>query len=489
MTWIRAIARITVGGERGTGFLVSTDGLVLTAFHVVADLDQSKAPDQPAWRAGPISIRFGNPNNGDVWVPDNGTAERVEGGYSIDDDWALLRVGIPAGVQVRPLMLAQFTEPRAERTFTTFGFPVPEQDIGGEYSGTVGVWQDRLVQLTSPEIVAADKGGTRLGGISGAPCMVGGRVVGMVLKSLANVAGQAQKAVLFIRPIALAVRGREAAVDWDDGKPVVFQDLVVSNLPDSPVRLELAATALGLPGVREAPPIARRLLRNKLAVARDALRACGCEPRAAGPIIERVAAMTLAEPAVERIRRPASTSDQDQTRRIPLVLTERERIQRWFVYRAFHPIGIGKLVILERGSPIHAETVPETATEPALETAVNSLVKDIQKQLARRNEAELVADMLSSALPADEDSQRELQFWVILVGENRPDVIGELRKRLPNARVILGLAAVPEWPAQYRDLVEQVSPVPTPDEQKRLIRSWQSAASDLGVPLEVKEES
>src|SRR5688500_4679417 len=95
MTWKRAVARITVGGEagsRGTGALVSDTGLVLTAFHVVADHAKSLKTRKAEYFAGPILVVFGDPKDKNTWTSGDGSAERTSY-FSIDDDWILLQLG------------------------------------------------------------------------------------------------------------------------------------------------------------------------------------------------------------------------------------------------------------------------------------------------------------------------------------------------------------------------------------------------------------
>jgi hypothetical protein len=114
MQWIRAVGRIALGDDsHGTCFLISADGLVLTAFHVVAYRDQSLAKLAPVWRPGPIKIVLGDPNNAaTLW--DAGAATVYLDRYSIDDDWAMLEIARPPA-EIVPLALADYELPRADR--------------------------------------------------------------------------------------------------------------------------------------------------------------------------------------------------------------------------------------------------------------------------------------------------------------------------------------------------------------------------------------
>jgi len=153
MDWIRAVARITLGdGSHGTGFLISSDGLVLTAFHVVAYRDKSLEKLAPVWRPGPYEVTFGDPNTpATQWT--TGPAKLYLDRYGIDDDWAMLEIAKPPG-DVVPLQLADYELPRADNRFSTFGFPTVKAAIGGVYHGTVLNWQAQLAELDAANLEA-----------------------------------------------------------------------------------------------------------------------------------------------------------------------------------------------------------------------------------------------------------------------------------------------------------------------------------------------
>src|SRR4051812_2055209 len=104
----RAIARIVVGQSRGTGFLVSRDGLVLTALHVVADLEGSRRNERLRPYVGPITLQFGDPLTGATWTP-AGPATLVPELYSLQGDWAVLQIAGPVPGDVVPLRLAELS--------------------------------------------------------------------------------------------------------------------------------------------------------------------------------------------------------------------------------------------------------------------------------------------------------------------------------------------------------------------------------------------
>src|SRR5829696_4897910 len=137
--WTRAIARISVGGFRGTGFLVSDDGLILTALHVIGKMKET----QLLQHADTIEVRFGDGKK----ATSSPREARLEGkNYSPTDDWALLRLAPPGAndqpFELTPLPLARLTGQREGRGFRTFGFPKLEAEDGGEYTGSFGVWSE-----------------------------------------------------------------------------------------------------------------------------------------------------------------------------------------------------------------------------------------------------------------------------------------------------------------------------------------------------------
>src|SRR6185503_17411638 len=473
MEWIRAVGRITVAdGSHGTGFLISPDGLVLTAFHVVGDRGKSLGKPAPVWRPGPYDIVFGDPNNpATLWKA--GAARVYLDRFSIDDDWAILEVGKPPAGLV-PLQLADYELPRADNAFATYGFPTVKAQIGGVYHGTVLNWQAQLAELDAANLEADAKGGEDAGGISGAPCVVDNRAVAIVIRSLANPRGQAVARSLYAVPLARAADSLKGLVPWDDGKPVVFQKVVERKLPGDPLKLEAAAGVLGMPGVREKAPVARRMLATRLETARDALVECDLEARAAGPILERVAAMRLNADAVAKVRTPL-VRDGVPVAALAIVSGSESRIHKWYVQRAYadrrQPDSGDTIVVLRR---------PAVAAELASGTPLEAILAGARKALLRRKLApELIDDLLSPTRVDDIDG-----IWLVLIGENRPDVLSEARDKLPNVQIVLGLGQAMPFPAPYEDLAAPVYPVLSDDEQRKLVRAWQNAAGQLGVPIE-----
>jgi hypothetical protein len=191
-----AIARIdfrTADGSlsRGTGFLV-TDRLVLTARHVVADGNELVK--------GPLTLQF---------PARSVKASVVEACTDVESDWALLEC--EEALDTPPLKLANLEEDGVQ--WTTFGFPKEMGPLGLAHGGTVrnvaasvsATQAYPSIQLFSDE--AAAGAGAQVRGLSGAPCIVNDRVVGILRQALHGADGESVAGALFATPIS-AVRAR-----------------------------------------------------------------------------------------------------------------------------------------------------------------------------------------------------------------------------------------------------------------------------------------
>ncbi len=162
---VASIVRICddVGTPRGTGFLASAEGLIVTCAHVVEAA--GKAP------GGRVVVRFARadePCQAEILAK----AWRPAGG----DDVAVLRLdGVPPS-EAKPLMLGD-SEGSQAHPFRTFGYPPVGKVEGlwahGQISGIVKAADRRLLQLNSSEVTP---------GMSGAPVLdeETRRVVGMI---------------------------------------------------------------------------------------------------------------------------------------------------------------------------------------------------------------------------------------------------------------------------------------------------------------------
>lgn len=199
--WIRnAIARIDVlqNGQsisRGTGTLIGP-GRVLTALHVVAN----RQTDPPEPYPGEIVLTF-----------PGGTTSAVSSGLQDRKaDWALLDCATPPAT--RPVQLDSAGD--EDVSWETFGFPDANPRDGMVHTGTIEAIHAELEgvpvhQLYSKQAAAGD--GAPVKGLSGAPVLVGDRLVGVLrfalMRDSKTVAG-----TLYACPAASISSRRTAAV-------------------------------------------------------------------------------------------------------------------------------------------------------------------------------------------------------------------------------------------------------------------------------------
>ncbi|MEM1180096.1 MAG: trypsin-like peptidase domain-containing protein [Acidobacteriota bacterium] len=205
----RAVVKIHVWDGRhvlgrGTGFLVAGD-LVATALHVVADRQTGR------W-LGEVRVEFlaekslGLETQWTVGV-------RVEDGWSSTQDWALLK--LKDRPDARPLVLGSSDLVRNGMDFVSRGFPDANSIDGLSYQGQV-----RDIHGTYEEVAHAfhlysgETRGLPVQGLSGSPCLVAGKVIGVVRSALLE--GGLGIGTIYASPSDLLVSG---ALDEARGNP------------------------------------------------------------------------------------------------------------------------------------------------------------------------------------------------------------------------------------------------------------------------------
>ncbi|MFO0601608.1 MAG: serine protease [Polyangiales bacterium] len=454
-----AIAQIKVGSSRGTGFLVSDDGLVLTALHVIADRDECKRKGALVPYRGQITLRFGDPKSDAVWAP-SGPATIEPGRYSVEDDWVLLRV--PTPVQAAPLTLARLASSSTKPTFTTFGFPGNEAEIGGDYDGTVGSGAKKM-ELTSPQILA----GAPMGGLSGAPCVVEGRVVGVIVQALLDEQGGARKPTIYAIPIEYAARGGRLAWDCDDVLP--FEPEVRTLLPRDEAALAAAARSLGLPIAQAGVGgVARRILRARVVPdARDALGCCAVKPADAAQALGYVAAMQLPEEAVARLA--------DATERLApaLLRAVEDRVAFWYERRARWAKG-GAHVWVNDTVVVPSLAGHEEAGGDDPDAAASAVLAAIEAAARKKWPTDRLFKRFRASARAP-----GTEFCVLLHDELRFDVLERVRARLPNAHLLVVTADDVALRDEDLPRVTPVVPALSPQEEDDLLTALELAQSAL----------
>ncbi|WP_332307126.1 trypsin-like peptidase domain-containing protein [Stigmatella aurantiaca] len=164
---------------RGTGFIVRVESGaidILTALHVVADLAASRASRTPVWHEVSAQVQLGS---GEIITVPLGTQGSRS---SIDQDWALLRFEGALPSPVVPLRLAGLESRPHARKWQTFGYSDAAPDAGEPHSGDIEDERGNVIYLFDKQ--GASGTGGFLSGCSGAPCIVEGHVVGIIVEAL-----------------------------------------------------------------------------------------------------------------------------------------------------------------------------------------------------------------------------------------------------------------------------------------------------------------
>ena len=148
---------------------------MLTALHLVAELEQSIVRGTPVWRDGPHHVYLGFDGE---HCHHESTAQAVPSCWSVALDWVLLELDEPA-VNIPPIQLTAAAQLKSE--WSAFGFPDVHRtglmvtghiaDPQGRYKYATGAEPADAMQLHCVEAAASTIPG--LGGLSGAPCIAG----------------------------------------------------------------------------------------------------------------------------------------------------------------------------------------------------------------------------------------------------------------------------------------------------------------------------
>ncbi|GEM_PF-6496467 len=475
MWWTRAIARVVANdGSHGTGFLISKSGLLLTAFHVVGNLAASRRDKTPVYLgAGPGPLTF------QVTIDGVESRASVHGTcVDFDADWIVLQCDVTKVAGIEPIPLAKF-DPDGDTRFTTYGYPISRDEVnGGTFYGEVLRWDREPSEVDCKNLLAdPKKGGEDVGGISGAPLIVDGRAVGIIIQAFADLtSGGVVTTNLYVRPID-GVAAKLGQVSWDDGAPVEFQEVVAAKLPDDAERLREASAVLGMKGVASRKAIARGLLRSSLSTAGRVLLPLGIAERDALTILELIAAMRLHEDAVATVRKPLPVFGPLEIQPPPSGF----RIYKWHVQRAYQPIPAAidgrRIVVL---------TLASSAAEAA-GSAVKVVIDRVRSFLVgKRKLGKLVVDNALSETPTNVSAEHKV--WLVLRGGWSPVLIADLRKR-PN--LVLVLAAAGDTDRDTLDNlpdVTAVSPFLTGPEQMDLLVGFETASGDLSIEEQPEAE-
>ncbi|MGA7312879.1 MAG: trypsin-like peptidase domain-containing protein, partial [Silvibacterium sp.] len=207
----KGIAKVSAANSlgqqtRGTGFLVS-DSIVITAWHVVEN-------------AATIDLDFQGFR----------TTARIIARHS---DIAALRCSSP--VPTTPLPIGDLLA--ADQCWETFGFPAFNPG-GVALAGAIRYFdssQDSSpIQLFCEELAAG--AGAGVPGLSGAPCIVDGSVVGVINEAIIDSYGASQAGTIYARQVGSLIEQLEGLVRLPDPLRRGLPGLPRQELPNVPFR-------------------------------------------------------------------------------------------------------------------------------------------------------------------------------------------------------------------------------------------------------------
>lgn len=327
----RRIARLSVAGgkRRGTGFAIDARHL-LTAFHVVGHRPTG------ALEPGPITVAFQDDEDPARWVTT--TAAVVPGEHDARDDWAVLACAADVP-DAAPIALAR---PRAGYgdPWRSFGYPGPAADPGKHFDGDITAHEPTLQIFCKQSHQDA-----RVPGLSGAPCLVGGRAIGLIVSaSDPDDSGYNRDGAMFVRSLVTVAAACPRVRALLPAREPPFVPQVESELAGDkvvPLLPELRKLGWELPPVAAAdrpqlaPRAAEHLLLAGPAGAVPALRMLyplGLEPSVA--ILDFTASAWIDDDATARL---AAAIRADRPRTIAGINAATPDLGRRYVHRAGYP--------------------------------------------------------------------------------------------------------------------------------------------------------
>lgn len=243
----RRIARLTVDEgnlrSRGTGFVIGPRHL-LTAFHVVGD----RLGRQPYTQ--PILVEF-------PLAPIAAPTVKL-GPHDIDADWAVLELDADLP-DAAPYPLRR--PHRATDPWQSYGYP-NDDGSGDPFTGTITGVDPRVVLFCEQA-----RQGARVPGLSGAPCLVDGHAIGIILSATDWKQCGYQDGRMYICPIETIAAACELVKRLVPERPP-YADQVQAELapPGVTALLPLSARQAKLPdgidAARLAPLVSEQLLRR-----------------------------------------------------------------------------------------------------------------------------------------------------------------------------------------------------------------------------------
>lgn len=424
----RSVVEILADGvtSLGTGFLVSADGLILTAKHVVG----TRATAQIRFREeAPLA------------------ATLVESGPG-SDDWVLLRAAM-VPTQVEPIPLGRIRHVGAEVHWYSVGHANIRGMRRGTFHGVVRAAADRL-DLYCEEL--RDRSYDEARGLSGGPCIVDGEAVGLIIDVFKKNSGQIIAGEVNAIPLE-RIQPRKfkleptsnAQLPWE----LVFRGLLESLTPSHKA---IAARTARLANPEDAKDlalqIARRMINQGICVTAEVLRQLPASVRSTSVIDE---VMAVAETLWVNGTAADSLAAIVGGSRIGAIATDFDWSAQHHLWRAYSCRESGPqpwpCVFIDVS---HEEPFAEAVVEKAFIELGNAVEAGTDRDTTRRRVA---------GYPG---------VTAFVVGTPRKDVIERLQREFPLLVIVfMSRAAVTALALTAGAGIQHVSPAPTVDDETR----------------------
>jgi hypothetical protein len=426
-----AIVEIRDGTQvLGTGFLVSTDGLVLTARHVTHPRTRITAAFIDGTTSG---------------------AEVVDFGQAPADDWALCRLtNVPAAIA--PIPLADLRSVMKEVVWYTVGFPNLRANLRGGLHGVVRREVPKL-ELYCRELT--DKSYDDARGISGAPCIVDGEAVGLIVDVLRQNAGPIVTGEVQAIPIA-AIQPRNLALSYGRGSDLPWQRVFSYPLQAvTEAERQMAADIVRLsPQIPPAPDqIARRMINQGVDATAKVMKQID---RIGKEVVDEI--MSLADTLWVRGSAAESFAQITDVKGVGWIATERDWCAVHHLYRAY---------------------ACRQQTKFAWRYVVvrSAYVEPVADTIALRTREALCRELETTEAHVRRKLAKQACVAAFIVGTPRDDVVQKLRAEFPTLVIVFMSRA--QNASAAGAVAQPIIPAPSPDEETQADESNDDARDYL----------
>ncbi|MEI9941687.1 MAG: hypothetical protein WDO69_31110 [Pseudomonadota bacterium] len=393
--------------SRGTGFLV-TAASVLTAAHVLAVANPTK-----------IEVYFENS------PPILATVHPVSQGAKAD--WVLLNCQSVPGT-ITPVPLERLLLHPYDVRWETFGWPWLYRQLGGYVRGEVRYAGQSEIDSTAYEL--EEQPSKEAEGISGAPCVVHGAAIGLVIE-VVQVAGKAVAGTLKVLPAQTITDESKGALQLRNDTPLPYLDYFRTLLEQLPsvaltslakiLAIEGAEGVAGIPRDEAAHQVARAMIMGGVPATVAVVRKLkgALDPAAAKELLRLAETLWIDEAAAKQLARIA-----DRTPPRPFAINARHQdIGLDYVHRASY----AHEPMLFPTWPERHVVVPQPRQEPFSTSLFDAVVAELKNKYSWPTDKKMLA-----ALRADGP------FTALIVGSTpTQQALAEIGQKLAPLHVLV----------------------------------------------------